>query len=136
MNQAASAAVIPTTKPIGKIRNPWSVLILSIVTLGIYSLIWHYSVFEELRNWRGQGWSGIVFILLCLFFGIAMIAIPWLIPAYIGRMYEEDGKAKPITGLAGFWMFIPIIGGIIWIFKVQNNLNAFWQEKQTISATA
>lgn len=129
MNETASPSTTVTTKPVGKIRNPWVVFILSIVTLGIYAIIWCYSIFEELRNWRGQGWSGIVFILLFLFLGIALIAIPWLIPAYIGRMYEEDGKTKPITGLTGFWVLLPIIGGIVWIFKVQNNLNAFWEAK-------
>lgn len=130
MNNTVTPSTTMTTKPVGKIRNPWVVLILSIVTLGIYSIIWYYSIFEELRNWRKQGWNGIIFLLLFLFFGVALIAIPWLIPAYIGRMYEEDDKIKPISGLTGFWVLLPIIGGIVWIFKIQNNLNTFWEEKQ------
>jgi len=116
-------------RPIGKNRNPWLVLILSIVTFGIYIIVWHYSILEELRNWRGQGWSGMIFIIFFLMFGIVLIAIPWLVPAYVGRMYEEDGKEKPITGLTGFWVLLPIFGGIVWIFKVQNNLNIFWEAK-------
>ncbi len=130
MSEAVSSSVTVTAKPVGKIRNPWVVLILMIVTLGAYSIVWYYCIFEELRNWRGQGWSGIIFILLFLFFGIALIAVPWLIPAYIGRMFEEDGKTKPITGLTGFWVLFPIIGGIIWVFKVQKNLNLFWEAKK------
>ena len=131
MNES-SAAVTPNSiaKPMGKSRNPWVVLILSIVTFGIYNIIWHYCILEELRNWRGQGWSGMVFIIFFLLFGIALIAIPWLIPAYVGRMYAEDGQEKPITGLTGFWVFLPIFGGIVWIFKVQNHLNAFWESKK------
>ncbi len=86
MNETATSATL-TTKPVGKIRNPWMVFLLSVVTLGIYGIVWYYSIFEELKNWRGQGWSGIVFILFFLFFGIALIAIPWLIPAYIGRRH-------------------------------------------------
>lgn len=127
MNEVISPS---TAKPIGKIRNPWVVFILSIVTLGIYGIIWYYSIFEELKNWRGQGWSGVTFLLLLLLFGIATIAAPWLVPAYIGRMYEEDGKEKPVTGFTGFWIFLPIIGGIVWVLKVQNNLNAFWESKK------
>ncbi|BBO91699.1 DUF4234 domain-containing protein [Desulfosarcina ovata] len=133
MNDAA-VAVMPQTnivqKPVGKTRNPWVVLILGIVTLGIYTIVWHYCVLEELRNWRGQGWSGIVFIIFALFFGIALIAVPWLIPAYIGRMYQEDGREKPITGLSGFWVLLPLIGGIIWLVKVQNHMNSFWESKR------
>ena len=131
MNETpATVMTTMVNKPIGKIRNPWTVLILSIVTLGIYGIVWYYCIFEELKNWRSQGWSGTVFIIFFLLFGIALIAIPWLIPAYVGRMYEEDGKTKPITGLTGFWIFFPIIGGIMWIFKVHNNLNAFWETKK------
>ena len=129
MNESATSSNM-NKKPVGKIRNPWIVILLQIVTLGIYGIIWQYSIFEELRNWRGQGWSGVIYIIFLIFLGIALIAVPWLIPAYVGRMYEEDGKAKPITGLTGFWVFLPIIGGIVWIVKVQNNLNAFWQEKK------
>ncbi|BBO82870.1 hypothetical protein DSCO28_34360 [Desulfosarcina ovata subsp. sediminis] len=133
MNDAA-VAVMPQAnvvqKPVGKTRNPWVVLILGIVTLGIYTIVWHYCVLEELRNWRGQGWSGIVFIIFALFFGIALIAVPWLIPAYIGRMYQEDGREKPITGLSGFWVLLPLIGGIIWLVKVQNHMNSFWESKR------
>jgi hypothetical protein len=127
-NQAAVMRGIDE-KPIGRIRNPWMVLILGLVTFGIYGFIWYYSIFEELRNWRGQGWSGIVFIILFVFFGIALIAIPWLIPAYVGRMYAEDAQVKPISGLTGFWILLPLIGGIVWLFRVQNSLNAFWKTK-------
>ncbi len=129
MNNAGVPSVAVLAKPVGKIRNPWVVFILSFLTFGLYSIIWYYCIFEELRNWRGQGWSGMLFLLLFLFLGVVLIAVPWLIPAYIGRMYEEDDQPKPITGSAGFWVFLPIIGGIIWIFKVQNNLNAFWEMK-------
>ncbi len=117
------------TKPVGKVRNPWIVLILGVVTLGIYGIIWQYSIFEELKNWRGQGWSGVLYLLLTLFLGIALIAVPWLTPAYVGRMYAEDGREKPITGLTGFWCLLPLVGAIIWIFKVQNAMNEFWESK-------
>lgn len=117
------------SKPIGKIRNPLVVLVLFIVTFGIYSIFYYYFTFEELKNHRGQGWSGVMF--LVIFFipvlNLALIAIPWLLPAYVGRMYAEDNQEKPITGLAGFWVFLPIIGGIIWLFRVQGCLNRFWQ---------
>jgi hypothetical protein len=44
-------------------------------------------------------------------------------------MYAEDRQEKPISGLTGFWPFLPIIGSIVWLVKVQNNLNRFWQLK-------
>ena len=122
-----------SSRPIGKIRNPVLVIIYSIITLGIYSLIYYYKLFKEMYNWRGQGWSGGLFLLFTFLPPISGLALPWLLPAYIGRMYAEDNQEKPITGLAGFWVFVPIIGGIIWLVKAQNNLNLFWEAKGAVA---
>jgi len=116
-------------RPIGKRRSPIAVIVLSIVTLGVYGIIYHYCTFEELRNRRGQGWSGGVFLIFLFLFPIPLVALPWLVPAYVGRMYAEDGQERPITGLAGFWQLLPLIGLIIWVFRVQNCMNRFWQLK-------
>ena len=52
-----------------------------------------------------------------------------MLPAEVGNLYERDGKEKPISGLTGFWNLLPIIGGIVWLFKVQGRLNDFWESK-------
>lgn len=131
-NEAASQTPLrnQAARPVGKVRNPLTVFILMLVTLGIYGLYWYYCILEDLRNWRGQGWSGPLFLIFLLLLGIPLIALPWLIPAYIGRMYEEAGLEKPITGMAGFWVFLPLIGSIVWVFKVQGRMNEFWEMQQ------
>ncbi len=133
----ASAATPPVEtqappRPIGKQRSPMIVILLMIVTLGIYGIVYHYCTFEELRNRRGQGWSGGVFLIFLFLFPFPLVALPWLVPAYVGRMYAEEGQEKPITGLAGFWQLLPLIGNIIWIFRVQNCMNRFWQLKSPV----
>ena len=129
MSMNAPVVQQTSSKPVGKIRNPLTVLLLMIVTVGIYGIIWYYCIFEELRNRRGQGWSGALYLVFQIIFPFPLIAMPWLIPAYVGRMYEEDGQQKPITGMTGFWVFLPLIGGIVWLFTVQNRLNDFWSAK-------
>ena len=100
---------------VGRNRNPLVVLLLSIVTLGIYLLYWIYITFAEVRAARGgKGTSGIVGLLLALI----PVSI-FLLPSHVGDMYAEDGKTKPITGYAGLWALIPLVGGIVWLFKVQ-----------------
>ena len=128
---AAAVPVEPHTlpRPIGKRRSPLAVVLWTILTLGIYGIIYHYCAFEELRNWRGQGWSGGVFLIFLFVFPIPLVALPWLVPAYVGCMYAEDGLEKPITGMAGFWALLPLIGNIIWTFRVQNCMNRFWRLK-------
>ena len=36
--------------PIGKARNPVLVIIYSIITLGIYSFVYYYSLFEKIKK--------------------------------------------------------------------------------------
>jgi len=42
--------------------------------------------------------------------------------------YESAGKQTDISALTGLWNFLPLIGSIIWIVKVQSRLNALWEE--------
>jgi hypothetical protein len=92
-----------------------------ILTLGIYGLYWIYISFAEVRARRGQGVAPIVGLLLALI----PVSI-FLLPSYVGNMYAEDGREKPITGLTGLWALVPLVGSIIWLFKVQGRLNDFW----------
>ncbi|MDP8254349.1 MAG: DUF4234 domain-containing protein [Candidatus Alcyoniella australis] len=121
--------VVTGPKPVGAIRSPGIVILLILVTCGIYGIVYYYKTFEELRNWRGQGWSGGLYLLFTFLLPFMTFAIPWLLPAYIGRMYAEDGQPKPITGNSGWWILVPIAGGIIWLVVLQNRLNEFWASK-------
>lgn len=109
--------------PVGKTRNPWAVIGLSIITLGIYFLYWTYQVFREMKDRTGNGVGGPIGLVIGIVIGIVN---SFLIPSEVGNMYAQEGKAKPITGLAGFWTFIPLIGWFIWVVKVQNALNNAW----------
>ena len=42
-------------------------------------------------------------------------------------MYARAGQPKPVTGVTGFWNFIPLVGFIIWVIKVQGALNRRWE---------
>jgi hypothetical protein len=108
---------------LGKIRSPGIVILLSIVTLGIYGLYWQYSTFKEMKDHTGQGIGGGVGLLLAILLGIVNV---FLMPAEVGNMYAAEGQVKPISGVSGFWVFLPIVGSFIWIFKVQGNLNRYW----------
>jgi hypothetical protein len=110
--------------PKGKVRDPLAVALLSIVTLGIYYLVWNYKDFEENKEFSGEGVGGVVGLILGLLLGI----VNWfLLPAEIGHIYEKMGREKPVTGVTGFWNLIPLVGFFIWIFKVQNAMNRLYE---------
>jgi drug/metabolite transporter (DMT)-like permease len=111
---------------VGEIRKPLTVLLLGIITCGIYFLFWYYKSFEEMKDYSGEGLGGLVGLLLSIFCGIITM---FVLPAEVGNLYERDGKEKPISGMTGFWNLLPIIGTIVWLFKVQGHLSDFWESK-------
>ena len=120
-------------RQLGKPRGVGFVIVLSIITLGIYQLYWLWVSFAEIKRWRGQGVGGFAGLLLAF-----VIVSTFLLPSYVGRLYKEDlleqgeepilaAQKVPITGWSGFLVLIPLIGGIIWIAKIQGKLNNFWE---------
>jgi hypothetical protein len=118
-------------RPTGPLGNPRGIgfgILMCIITLSIYAYYWTYVTFEEMKNHRGgQGIGGALGLIL-MFVGGA-IAIPFLGGSELGQMYAEDGREKPVTGLTGLWILLPIIGAIIWFVKVQGALNRYWESK-------
>jgi hypothetical protein len=111
-------------RSVGEARNPTTVALLSIVTCGLYGLYWAYLVFEELKQYNGEGSGGAVGALL------SWIIVGWFIlPQEIQKMYQADGKQSPVEPIVGVWLFLPIIGYFIYINKVQGALNDFWISK-------
>jgi hypothetical protein len=51
-------------------------------------------------------------------------------------MYQASGRDKPVSGKTGWWVFLPLIGFIIWVVKVQGSLNRYWDAQPTQLAAA
>ena len=124
MTEAAAAAPATGTKELGTPRGVGKVILLGIITLGIYIIIWQWKTFNELKRYRGQGVGGGVGFLL----SFVLVSL-FLLPSYVGKAYQEDGQNAPITGWSGFWVLVPYIGTFIWIAKIQGALNDFWSSK-------
>jgi hypothetical protein len=119
------------TGPLGKVRSPVVVILLSIVTLGIYHLFWIYYVYKELKDHTSEGIGGVIGLVIALAGvatgGLVGLVNLFVLPSEIGNMYERAGLEKPVRGVTGFWNLIPLIGTIIWIVKVQNAMNHVWE---------
>ncbi|MCU1459387.1 MAG: conserved rane protein of unknown function [Actinomycetia bacterium] len=123
MTDASYSQPAPS-RPVGKVRNPLVVFLLMIITLGIYGLVYYYKTYQEMKDHSGQGVGGVVGLLLAIFIGIVT---PFLLASEVGNLYASEGLDKPVSGLTGFWVLIPILGALIWLFKVQGALNRFWE---------
>jgi hypothetical protein len=116
MTQPASAS---GGRPIGQPRSTQTVILLSLVTCGIYAIFWIYNTFEELKAYNGEGQGGGTGLLLCFVF-IGW----WKLCEEIEKMYQADGKQSPVTSSDGILAIIPIVNWFIFIPKVQNSKGA------------
>ena len=55
-----------TGRPVGKLRNPWFVIVISIITLGIYALYWQYQVFKDNKAYSGEGIGGPIGLVIAI----------------------------------------------------------------------
>lgn len=110
---------------VGKTRSPVGVVILSIITFGIYYLYWYYSVNSEMRRYRPSIEVSPGIALLSQFVPIAN----W-ISAYntAGRLLTlEDGDRMRDRISPGIALLLHILLGIAYPFYVQDHLNRLWQ---------
>jgi len=110
--------------PPGKGRSAGLVILVSIVTFGIWTLVWSYQNGEELKRHNRTGLGGVVYLILTLVF--APITM-FMVADEIEKMYTAAGKQSPVSALTGLWFLLPIIGNIVWYVKVQGALNAHWE---------
>jgi hypothetical protein len=115
----------------GAFYSPGLVILLMIVTLGIWGIFWTYRSNEDLKKYNGDGLGGVLGIVIYLLLSVILM---FTIPNEIKNMYERDGQQSPVSAIWGLWFLLPIIGHIIWYLKVQNALNDFWRSKGALGA--
>ncbi|MCY7303758.1 MAG: DUF4234 domain-containing protein [Thermoleophilia bacterium] len=122
--------------PVGQKRGVWFVILIGVVTFGIYWLYWVFKTQEEMKKRTGEGLGGVLGLVVWL---VVSPVSAFVIPSELGNMYAGDGKEKPVTGLTGLWLFpfgIFVIPAIVWAVKVQGSLNRYWDEAATPAAAA
>ena len=115
-----------TTGPIGETRSIGLSILWFILTLGIYGIYWTYKTFEEIKRHTGQGIGGVLGLVIYIVVGVVILFVA---PSEVGAMYKRDGREAPVTGWAGLWQLLPIVGAFVWFFKVQGSLNRYWESK-------
>jgi uncharacterized protein DUF4234 len=117
-----------------KVRNPWAVALLPIITLGIYHLVWWYKINKELKAYGeakgydlGQNPTNSV---LALFPG-GLIIVPALISYWRGTE-RVQGAAKiagrePVSGWLAIILYLLLSPGF-WAY-LQVSLNNVWEQE-------
>jgi len=98
---------------IGTKRSPEKVIGLWVISLGLYGIYWLSQTFSELQKNRQQGISGRSYALLAILMPPLALSACWLLPAYVGRLYAENGKLEQISSCWGAILFLPSIA--LWL---------------------
>lgn len=120
----AAPAAVAATGQLGKVRSTGMCILLFIVTLGIYGWFWYYNSAEEMKRHSGEGIGGVLALILGIFVTIAMVFVS---PHEVGKLYERRGQHPPVSALTGLWVLLPLVGGIVWFVKTNGALNAYWR---------
>lgn len=112
----------------GVVRSPGSVIILSIITCGIYGIYWQYSVAKEINEVLGheatQPSYALIGILCFVFSFILMYQMD-------NAVMEIDAKqGKPSNSNFLMWIILSIFFGIGFFmmqYQVQSRLNALYE---------
>lgn len=116
--------------PRGVYRNPVMVIVLSFITCGIYGLIWHYQISNELNNYMGREVASPLFPIL----GLITCGITTLISEYNidNALYELDNiEGRRANKNFILWLILSLVFGvgyIIFQFQVQDKLNEIWEQ--------
>lgn len=117
-----------------KVRNPWAVALLPIITLGIYHLVWWYKINKELKEYgEAKGYDlgkEPVNSLLALFPG-GIIIIPALITYWRGTK-RIMGAARlagkePVNGWLSIVLYL-LLAPAFWAY-LQVSLNHIWEQE-------
>lgn len=100
----------PACGPTGKVRPTRKVLLLLIVTLGIYAYAYNYKIHKEMKQHSGRGIGGGIALLLTFVAGVAM---SFVTPAEIGGLYSRRGRPEPVRGWTGLWVLLPVVLGYV-----------------------
>ena len=109
-----------------KRRNPWGVFLLSIVTIGVYYLVWWYKINNEMKNFGIANDPAVATLAVSLG---GFIIVPPFISYYktadrILKAQEQAGASERIAPVLGLLLFI-----VVSVFAVpyyQSQLNKAW----------
>ena len=114
----------------GAVRSPIAVILLSLVTCGIYEIYWLFKVSGEINNAAGEER-----INAPLFFLLGLLCFPLI---FVG-MYKIDNEIFDLRSKVGLpanknfilWLVLCFvgIGSIIFLYQVQTQLNELWEKE-------
>lgn len=112
---------------IGLKRNPVTIILLSIITCGIYSIYWHYKVGDEIRTALGNPDSvNPVLAILSIFCFPIMFYYIYTIDKALLELAPQRGRSYSSNFVLWVILYLLGVGLLVEMFMVQDKLNDIW----------
>lgn len=98
-------------------------ILLTIVTCGVWAVVWAYQNGDELQRFSGKGLGGPVHLVVTILLSPVTM---FLLAGEVEQRYRDDDQDPPITTIWGLWFLLPVIGNLIWYLRIQDAINAYW----------
>jgi len=108
---------------IGKNRNPFGVWVLTVITFGIYGLVWYYKINKELAEFDSRIQVSPGLAVLALFIPIVGWVSLYNTAQRISQAQQAVGRVPSANGWIG--IILSWIGGFQGIYY-QSELNGLW----------
>lgn len=123
-------------RQLGKTRSPVAVWLLSIVTFGIYYLVWWYKINREVRDFDPSIKVSPGVAVIAVSIGGVLIGIPPIVSTVktggrIGRAEQVGGLPGSCSGGIGF--LLSILFGLNTVYY-QSHLNQLWAAQHASEA--
>ena len=128
---------------IAKVRNPWGVLGLSLITLGIYTIFWYYYINKEFKEYgAAQGDQELAesqpgMSVLAITLG-ALIIVPAVI-SFV-RTVQREQRVQELGGVekVNGWivLILYLVVGIAVPPYMQSSLNKLWERYPALAEGA
>jgi len=113
---------------IGKVRNPVTVIILSIITCGIYYYFWLYTAMDDLNKAAGREViNPALFLILSIFVPFVVLYVFYT----MDKAFAEISKNEGITYKENFilWLILYLACGVgmyVGMYQLTEGFNALW----------
>lgn len=122
-----------------KIRSPWAVLLFSVITLGIYYLVWYYKVNREMSDWGEHNKVDIGLSpgmsVLAVTLGAVLIIPPFVSIWGTGKRMQLTQRCADVYGGSGLLWFVLHIIPVVSFFApvyMQYQLNKAWETRPEV----
>ena len=116
---------------IGKTRNPVVVILLSIVTCGIYYIFWLYTAMDDLNKAAGREIiNPVLFTVLSIFCSPLIYYVFYTVDKNLGEISRNEGTNYKENFI--LWLILTVICGIglfIGLYQITEGFNELWAKR-------